>query len=381
MRRTTIYSAIALCALLASAPCLAQHPRFVVLPQIKLPHDSIESKQLLNSLDCFLNDKNNRLHRSDVVEVSHYEKFKFFFDELAYVEYDKQFKDSLFYICYLTNVVPQAGQGYRVSFVFQGITPDRQIIHKLSASLLAQKGGPLGFRFYCLFDENTRNWSGQKLDHITFYSQSGFDAIVAADFEDYNTQIARKLSVPPLQFKYYKCRDLQHVYELMGIHYDVRINGNKRSGYFDHGSKLFLSGTGTDQYKHDLTHAYFDLILPDSMRNWTAEEGYNIYTTDYWGESGDKIFEYLTEYFQLHPDESVMLAFEKKRILRYPIPIKYPIAAVLMRKIEREYGFDAVLKLIGCGETDADFFLTLEKTTGIRSSDLDQIIPVELGIK
>jgi hypothetical protein len=81
----------------------------------------------------------------------------------------------------------------------------------------------------------------------------------AKDFDTYNSSLAKKMAIKPLTFRYYKCKDIQEVYKLLGIDYDISINGEMRSGYFDQKNKLFLSGTNSFQYKHDLTHAYFAL--------------------------------------------------------------------------------------------------------------------------
>ena len=106
------------------------------------------------------------------------------------------------------------------------------------------------------------------------------------------------MAIKPLTFRYYNCKDIQEVYKLLGIDYDISINGEMRSGYFDQKNKLFLSGTNSFQYKHDLTHTYFALKYADSLRNWMGEEGFNICNNDYWGVPGDEIFKLLKDFIQ-----------------------------------------------------------------------------------
>lgn len=201
---------------------------------------------------------------------------------------------------------------------------------------------------------------------------------MAKDFDQFNTFLSKKLKLNTLKFKYYKCKDIQEVYALLGISYDLTRNSEVRSGSFDVVNKVFYSGTNSDQYKHDLTHAYFGLKFPDSTRNWTAEEGFNVYTTDFWGKSTEENFRYLREFIQANPSMTLLSAFEKNVYLKFPIPIKYPLSALLMRKVERELGFDKVLEVINCGESDDQYFAILEKMIGLTKQNFDKVILEEL---
>jgi hypothetical protein len=49
-----------------------------------------------------------------------------------------------------------------------------------------------------------------------------------------------------------------------------------------------------------------------------------------------------------------------------------------MRKVEKEYGFDKVLELISCGESDENYFKKLKEITGITKEMFDNIIKEEL---
>lgn len=355
-----------------------QPPQLIITPQVKLPYDSTTRTSLLSSLQLFLQDKQTGLHTSKVVDSAHFQRYRDFFDVFQDIEKSKKYNNSSFYTCYLTNVVPQPDQSFKVTLAYNGISPEKEVINVLNVSMLARKAAGGLFQFYCLFEENTRYWQSQQLGNITFYFKGEFDSITAADFDRYNTWLAQKLNRAPLTFKYYKCQDIQEVYSLLGINYDLRRNGEQRSGSFDTNNMVFLSGTHTEQYKHDLTHTYFGLLAPDSIRNWSAEEGFNIYTTDYWGESSDQIFGYLKDYFEKNPNASAFELFEKNPVLKYPIPIKYPITAVIMRKIEREYGFEKVLQLIMSGEDDRGFWEQLKRIAGIDQNNFDEIFRVEL---
>jgi hypothetical protein len=358
--------------------CMGQTSKLVIIPQIQLPYDSLTKLHLLNSLDIFLKDKTQDMDHSTVVDSKHYRQFKAFFDLFKNAEKSTKYKDSTFFKCHLTNVVLQPDQSYKISLSYYGISPDKAVIQKLGISMIARPEKE-GFKFYSPFELYTKHWKSKTIGNIEFFYEKDFNSKIAHDFENYNTTLAQKLNVKPLQFQYYKCQDIQQVYHLLGIDYDLSINGEVRSGWFDEKNKRFIAGTNTDQYKHDLTHAYFGLTIADSLENWTAEEGYNIYTTDFWGESSKQVFQYLIDYAKTNPTVSLLEVFEKNIILKYPIPIKYPIAAVIMRKIEQEYGFEQVIQLIGCGKTDDKFFAKLKEISGIRKETFDQTVRAALN--
>jgi len=71
-------------------------------------------------------------------------------------------------------------------------------------------------------------------------------------------------------------------------------------------------------------------------------------------------------------------AFQKNIILKYPIPIKYPLSALLIRRVEKEFGFEKVLELISSGESDDNYFAILHKLIGLTKDNFDKIIKEEI---
>ncbi len=357
--------------------CFGQTSKLVITSQIRLPTDSATKTCLIKSIEQFLIDKDKKLNMSNVIDNAHYNQYKDFFDEYRNIEKSKKYNDTSFFKCYLTNVVLQPDNSYHISLSFYGISSEQVIINRLRTTMIAKKEKDY-FKFYCPFETNVRLWNTQKVDNITFFYQDNFDKKIALDFEQYNLSIAKKLKLEPMQFKYYKFKDIQDIYEALGIDYSLSRNGEVRSGSFDLANKIFYAGTNRDEYKHDLTHAYFGLKFADSLRNWTAEEGYNVYSTDFWGETTEQNFQYLKDYIKANPNTSLWSAFEKNLYLKSPIPIKYVLSALLMRKVEREHGFYKVLELISCGESDDNYFKKMKVITGVTKETFDEVIKTEL---
>ncbi|MBK8672314.1 MAG: hypothetical protein IPN93_04790 [Bacteroidetes bacterium] len=101
-----------------------------------------------------------------------------------------------------------------------------------------------------------------------FFYKEKFDKKEAKDFDRYNSSLAKKMAIKPLTFRYYNCKDIQEVYKLLGIDYDISIN------------------------------------------------------------------ELLKDFIQSNQYFSPLDALKGDEYLKHPILIKYPIAAVLVRKVE-----------------------------------------------
>lgn len=355
----------------------SQVVNYKIISQIELPNDSLLRVRLLGSLDVFLGDARFDLQNSKMVDQDHYSQYFDFFDMLNGVERSRKYNDSSFFKCYLKNVVLQPNGDYKIDLSYYGTSPEMEIINKLNITFLAKENNE-NFKFFCPFKENSEAWKSKKIGNIDFFYKEKFDKKEAKDFDRYNSSLAKKMAIKPLTFRYYNCKDIQEVYKLLGIDYDISINGEMRSGYFDQKNKLFLSGTNSFQYKHDLTHTYFALKYADSLRNWMGEEGFNICNNDYWGVPGDEIFKLLKDFIQSNQYFSPLDALKGDEYLKHPILIKYPIAAVLVRKVEKEYGFEKVLELISCGENEENFITKFVQITGIGLDKIDETIKEEL---
>ena len=134
-----------------------------------------------------------------MVELTHYSRYKDFFDVFKNIERSKKYNDTSFFKPYLTNVVLQPDQSYLISLTYSGITPENKVVLRLAASLIAKKTQNQ-FKLYCPFEGNTKYWNTQKVGNIQFFYEGVLNVKIARDFDAYNTLLARKLKIKPLQF-------------------------------------------------------------------------------------------------------------------------------------------------------------------------------------
>ena len=279
----------------------------------------------------------------------------------------------------LLNCVPVDNNVYHIKLSLIGQLGNESVFCPISIALIAEQQND-DFKIKSPFHFNAKHWNSVKVGQITFFHQYSFDRKEATEFVEHSEFLADKFDMKPITLDYYKCENIQEVYKLIGIEYSVRINGVSRGSLTNHDINIFLSGTNKDEYSHDLTHFYFEKAIPDAIRNWAAEEGYNITITDYWGESLDTILTYLTSYMSVNPDRTFLEVFNSNDLIKTPIRARMPISAVLIRKIEREQGFDKVLEIIKSGPEKEDFLVALSLVAGINKSNFDKTVKTELDL-
>lgn len=347
----------------------------IVADNIRIRFDENQKKQFIDNLNEFLYLKDRDMTNFILVDSINYYKYKDIFDELKFIENNTALKDSSFYKAYLVNFVKQSETSILITLAFRGIQ-ENIVTEKARVTLLAEKTDH-GFKFLNPFDFYTKDWNSREIKNINFHYRGSFNTTEALSFVNHGEHLANLFGVKPYSIDYFNCRDLQEVYQLFGLDYHIDINGEKEGCVTIPEIALFVSGTNRDDYNHDLTHYYFQDQVPKASRNWFAEEGYNINTTDYWGYSTEETYHFLREYLK-NNDVTPLEIFEKNRILKNPIPTKMPVAAVVMRKIEREYGIEGVMKIVYCGNKDADFFRAIKKVAKITKENFNETVETEL---
>ena len=347
----------------------------IIPDNIKIRLNEEQKNKFIEDLNEFMELKNEDFKKFVLVDSLNYFKYKDIFDELKFIELNTEIEDSSYYKPYLTNFIKQSENVFLISLSFRG--KQGNLIEEKARITLLVKNKNGSFQFLNPFEFYTKNWNVKKIKDVYFHYRGKIQKNHAASFAHHNKFLAKLFDINPYPIKYFKCRDLQEAYQLLGLDYHVDINGIKRGCVTIPQINLFVSGTNKDEYVHDLTHYYFGLQIPKESRNWVAEEGYNINITDYWGYSTKDNYRFLRAFLK-NNDVTALEIFEKNRIMRSPIPTKMPVAAVIMRKIKREYGMDGVMKIISCGNTDDDFFKAIEEVAGITKNNFNEVVENEL---
>ncbi len=355
-----------------------KNSKIIIPDNISIRLDKNKEHSLIVDINSFLQEKNNTLLESRLVSKENYTKYKFFFDELKFIENYDKVEDSTFYKPYLNNIVLQEENTYLITISFKGI--DEGVVKEKAQFTFEVIDEERGFIFKCPFEFNTKDWTTTQKNEIAFLTKGKFNDSIADVFVQHNHSLADLFEISPYKIQYYKCKNLQEAYRLFGIDYHVDLVGSKRGCVTIPDYGIFVSGTDKEEYCHDLTHYYFGLQIDKNKRNWTAEEGYNINLTDYWGYSAEENYRLLRSFLEKSKATPLDI-FEKNRIMWRPIPTKMPVAGIIMKKIEREFGMKAVLKIISCGNTNDDFFKAIENVAGISKKNFNEVVLKELYLE
>ncbi len=140
----------------------AQNNSLQLNSNIVLPKDSIENKNLTNSLNDFLisaqqpNEENKFVFESEKIETF------ILLDEIKGIEKSGKYKDDFFYKPYLTNVVPLKDNGYLIQVSYIG-TNENIAFLRASFEFIAHKSNN-SYVFSSPLLRNTQNWKVEKVE-------------------------------------------------------------------------------------------------------------------------------------------------------------------------------------------------------------------------
>jgi len=131
---------------------------------------------------------------------------------------------------------------------------------------------------------------------------------------------------------------------------------------------------------HDLFHDRLSLVVPRSKVNRQVDEGCAYLYGGSWGFSWKEIFKAIKEQIASNKDTNWLEIKEKPVYFKtgeYPNQADYIVNALLIKKIEKEKGFEGVWELLHVGpyeKGNEKYYHTLEKLTGITKSSYNESI-------
>lgn len=278
------------------------------------------------------------------------------------------------YTPYLINIFPVSDNQYEVSVAFI----DAEVLKAFVRFLIRAENGQ--YKFSLLLDRNTADWQTTQVGTVKYYHRKPLNMAVAKNFDATNQEIARKFGLTPDSFDFYLNHDYQEALNILGIEYDVLVNGEYRDGSGVDAKTIFAI-TGSEDFSHDVFHYYSEKIRTEK-RNYPADEGFaylwgNAYYTDKANNmiSVDQLVVELRKYIQQNPDVDLLELFNKRPyIFTEPAPelnIKSLLSALICNDIEKKHGMEGVKKLLNCGRGDDNFFKVTKELIGLDRSNFN----------
>jgi hypothetical protein len=354
-------------------------------PNIVLPKDSIESTNLISSLNNFLlaahkpNEENKFVFESEKIETF------ILLDEVNGIEKSEKFKDDYFYKPYLTNIVLLKDNNYLLQVSYIGIAENTAFL-KANFVFIAHKTNNT-FTFSSPLLENTKKWKFEKIGNVSYFYEKDIDRKKMQEFNKLYTALDLKLKPSKNTRTYYVCSNDLEILKLIGIEYKADYNGGLELGWVSSTYKnkyLVLIDKNNSTYNdfglHDLFHHRLDDITNRDSLNNPVDEGCAYIYGGSWGYSWKEIFKAFKEQIASNKNTNW------KEIKENPISFKtgvfsnsadFIVNALLVKKIEKEKGFAGVWELLNIGpfeKGNEKYYKILEKLTGITKANYNDKI-------
>ena len=351
-------------------------------PNIILPKDSIESKILTNSLNDFLisaqkpNEENKFIFESEKIETF------ILLDEIKGIEKSEKYKDNLFYKPYLTNVVPLKDNQYLIQVSYIG-TNESIAYLRTSFEFIAHKTNN-SFVFSSPLLRNTKNWKVEKIGNDIFHYQQTINKDKIKEYNKLVTSFDFKLKSKNKITDFYCADNIIELEKLIGVEYKSDYNGRTESVWSSSfgDRKLIVFGNNNANFNdfdpHDLWHDRMFMVVPRAKYNKVFDEGCAHLYGGSWGLTWNEIWKMFTERVSSDKNKNWSEEFGKFQNFgdspQKHLRPEYIISALIVKKVEKEQGFDKVLELITSGpyeKNNIKYFETLEKVTGITKTNFN----------
>jgi hypothetical protein len=353
-------------------------------PNIVLPQDSIESKNLTTSLNDFLlsaqqpNEENRFVFEPEKIETF------IQLDEINGIGKNKKFNDDFFYKPYLTNVVLLKDKNYLIQVSYIGVHENTPLL-RASFEFIAHKSGGF-FKFSSPLISNTKYWKMEKFGNEIFHYKQTLNKKSVEKFVKLVKLYDTKLKVVNKVTDYYCTENLMEMQKIIGVEYKSDYNGETESVWSSSlgDRKLIVFGNDNATFNtldpHDLFHDRLSLIIPRSNVNKPVDEGCAYLYGGSWGLTWEEIFKAFKT--QIANNKNVNWVEIKENPVSfvtngYPNSADDIVNALLVKKIEKEHGFAAVWELLNVGafeKGNEKYYRTLEKLTGITKATYNETI-------
>jgi hypothetical protein len=286
----------------------------------------------------------------------------------------------------LDNLIAVNAHHYKIqlSFITKGSNP----FLAAAIDLLAVKEGE-GYQFYSPFSENTRLWSRKTVDSFDFYYRFAPDTAGIKTYVEKAEEFDKKLKAPAYRTTIYFADDAINAMHALGINYLASEANAATNGFsaFGNNISLFVFGHPAADPAvldiHDCWHIRLRNTPKTGEVNKFMDEACAYLYGGSWGYSWNNILDKFktlmagkTDWLAVYKENKQFGENQAKHLYA-----AYVIDALLIRKIEKDKGFAAVMPVICSGKKasdDAAFFAALEKADGITTSNFNAVIAVEL---
>ncbi|VXB55527.1 conserved hypothetical protein [Flavobacterium sp. 9AF] len=370
--------------LLGLLPLFSQNRGVLWNENLRKPTDTLAFERIITSLNHFLNLKDNENDKNTFVLESQKETTFILLDEMKNVERNEKLNDNFFYKPYLINIVKQNDSEYLLQIAYLGNNENTPQL-KAQFNLIAHQNNDI-FLFSSPFLKNIKNWKQIQMDKTQFIYENSINVKRVKQYMKLATLFDKKLKISDKETTFYCCNTAFDFLNLIGVSYKLDYNGRNEgiwSIVFTNKKLIFLANQNSqfDYFDpHDLWHDRLSLIISRSKINKPVDEGCAYLYGGSWGLSWDEIFRAFLDQVAIDSKMDWKKIKEERfnfKTKDYNNSADYIVNALLVKKIEKEKGFEGVWELLNVGPSEAGnekYYKTLEKLTGITKENYNEKI-------
>lgn len=306
-------------------------------------------------------------------------------DEMNNLRLNTQYKDSLFYQCEIINYIKVSDSNSIVQIAYTGAHSDTVFVRALFTMYAFHR--PEQFVFYSPLQNLTTYWRKTKLNNVTVYHKGELNKKNAQRYFDLVDRYDTKLKAPKLPITFYCCDHFNEALKVSGTDFKSDYTGYSKNNLRARNKERELvvggafAGRFDDYDPHDLWHVRLHNVLSTNIINRPVDEGTAYLYGGSWGLTWEDILTRFKTYAAANPNADWYALYNESKNFdekfKYPLNVDFAINALLVNKIEKEKGFDAVLALLSCGKKQKDnqnYFTALEKITGIQQTQFNTAV-------
>jgi hypothetical protein len=365
-----------------SMVCWGQTQHLIVNKSIRLLADSVQSAQLIASLNGFLDQTSGSNKDNAFVQEGYLPETSALLDEMKGIGNAGANKVN-FYRCYLTNVALLDSSDFIIQLAWLG-SVDSMPVLRASFKLIAYREGDR-YYFRSPLKRNTATWRQKKTGTFVFHYNNPLNETALNVYVKKAAEFDRKLGVKEYVTQFYCCNSLQEGLEVLGVDYKLDYNGYYSDNFSSFEDNISLNIMGASNSSpalfdlHDLWHDRLHHAIPVSTINRPIDEGCAYLYAGSWGLSWEEIFKQFKTY--MGDNKDWLTDFNENKNFgssqRYHLYVSYVIDALLAQKIEKEKGFDAVMEFLACGKSQPgndNYFAALDRIAGINRVNFNESV-------
>ncbi|MGO4709263.1 hypothetical protein AB4Y90_09130 [Chryseobacterium sp. 2TAF14] len=362
---------------------------------LNIVEDTLKRKKITDVLSQYILDKS--VPNKDLTIINPKNKLEtwLFLDELRNQQNSKIFttKYTLMYEVISAETTDKSNYTIYLNCYFE----DEKIKHSVAKIQIGVQEINNKFLISSTLKKAINNWKSKTLENYTFYSEKIIDEKKLKNFIAKNNQISLNLNEQKLPTKVYCVDGFLNAYKLLGI--DYRTGESNIENFLlgidfatDSSQSAFIVATQNGKFESfsfgSLWKARINKKYPQNNFYLPVAEGYS-YIND-----GDPFYKW--EQIWIHFKNTYSASQKTDWLSLYGHKENFSLAstslylenilnAIIVRKIEKEKGFNSVLELLTCGkfnrEDHDNYFKTLERVSGITKSNfnekIDELITAE----